>query len=427
MDTIEEDMCVVKDEEARDELMRSRSQQRGALNGRGVTIPAVSTRPPPQDAPSGSSGRPATSTFSANVLNEQTAQSIANAVLHQKGMRCGPDALRLLSFGIQQHLANIIDAATAFSRKRSNRTACEHFNKTQKLMSLDLPGSGVGEVAPENRLNLGMMWAPDVGTQLRSEIAAKEETYAKKYAEEEESLRSELVKIDEERKSAGRKRSKEDGPASSSTAGKDWWIKEVGKVGVLLVKISVTNFTQNKLISLPLWCLSQEADRQAGLLSWEELALSQMKLNVASKFKLGKFLAQTKKARALQQQQQSVEDTAPAGVLIDTYVILTSFSLWWFGILGNPGSHADPSRSSSSAPDSSAQGEGSNDWVRQPCPLALVQTASSSETAKIAYEITIADVVHAVSKAKGLHLSGEKFSADVGNAILSARNKHPIS
>ena len=222
MGTFDDEMTAVTDGEIGNEVKLSRTELREAVNSRRVVIPAVSTRPaPPQASRSTSSS----AIFSSNILNEQLAQALEQKVLRPHQMRCAPGTLRLLSYGIEQHFANIIDVASAHSRKRSNRTATEHFNKTQKLMSID-KGSSTGEVAPENRLNLGMMWGRDIGVALSEDSRKREIAFISRYADEEESLRVELQQIDDERKANSRKRNKTEAESAAASS-KNWWVKEV--------------------------------------------------------------------------------------------------------------------------------------------------------------------------------------------------------
>lgn len=235
MDTFEDEMTVVNDKDVLNETRRSTELLRGTVN-RGVAIPAVSTRPPISAAPRRQS------MFGSNVLDETTAKLVCARVLLSRDkskmpdMRFAPDALRLLSFGIQQHLANIIDISSANGRKRSNRTACEHFQKTQKLISMQTADSAAGEVASENRKNLGMMWGPDNAEAARKDGIERARLFFENYSAEEESLKAELQQLDEERKSSGRR--KKDGSDSAAeaaaTAPKEWWLKEVHIVALVL-------------------------------------------------------------------------------------------------------------------------------------------------------------------------------------------------
>jgi hypothetical protein len=224
---------VVNEQELASEARRSAAQLRGAVSNRGVTIAAVSTRPPNSSNQQGGNGARRGSMFGTNVLDETAAQLVCSKVLLSRDktkmpdLRFAPDALRLLSYGIQQHMANIVDLSSANSRKRSNRTACEHFTKTQKLMSLESEGSAVGEVAPENRRNLGMLWGPDVAAAAKTDMIEHAKLFFENYATEEESLKVELQQLDDERKPVGRRRQKETKESAPAAAAKEWWVKEV--------------------------------------------------------------------------------------------------------------------------------------------------------------------------------------------------------
>lgn len=105
----------------------------------------------------------------------------------------------ILSEGIQIHLTHLIDAAIVHSRKRTNRTAAEHFIKSQQLISKDSSVSASGEVAPENRGNLGMLWGPPRLEELEEFILKTNDQHNEMKSLTMQVIKQELAADDEKR------------------------------------------------------------------------------------------------------------------------------------------------------------------------------------------------------------------------------------
>lgn len=108
------------------------------------------------------------------------------------------EARRCLSQGIQYHLASVIEAANTNCRKRTNRTACDHYEKTQRLFEEDRSDAPRGSIKPENRRNLGMMWGPDRRLEIDTEIEKEKAEYKRKYLLAMHGMKAELTAQDEE-------------------------------------------------------------------------------------------------------------------------------------------------------------------------------------------------------------------------------------
>jgi hypothetical protein len=57
----------------------------------------------------------------------------------------------------------------------------------------------------------------------------------------------------------------------------------------------------------------KEADRQMGVLSWEELAMAHMKRKVAKEHRLGMHMPTTKKARAMLKEDENAGEPCGEG------------------------------------------------------------------------------------------------------------------
>ena len=133
------------------------------------------------------------------------------------------DAGYLLSEGIQIHLSHLIDAALIHSRKRTNRTATEHWIKSQILIDKEYPYSGHGEVCPQNRANLGMLWGPPRMEELEEETLQKNDEYNEKRIRLVETLVDEFKNDDEKRT----QRKKGPVPANQDLPKDAWWARDV--------------------------------------------------------------------------------------------------------------------------------------------------------------------------------------------------------
>lgn len=131
-----------------------------------------------------------------------------------------PDAASVLSQGIQFHLTYLIDAAIIHSRKRTNRTATEHFTKSQQLIAKDLPNSAPGEVAPENRGNLGMLWGPPRLEELEEFMMKTNDQYHQMKSQVTNIIKQELTADDE------RRQQKKKGQGTTSEH-LNWWNQDV--------------------------------------------------------------------------------------------------------------------------------------------------------------------------------------------------------
>jgi hypothetical protein len=131
----------------------------------------------------------------------------------------------MLSEGIQLHLSQLVDASVIHSRKRTNRTAIEHFMKSQFLIEKEFPNSSSGEVMPENRGNLGMLWGPPRLEELDEEIMKTNDQYNEKRIALTETIKQELSQDDEKR--LQRKKGGGGGGGVANDLVKDWWIRDV--------------------------------------------------------------------------------------------------------------------------------------------------------------------------------------------------------
>jgi hypothetical protein len=188
------------------------------------------------------------------------------------------DAALILSEGIQIHLTQIIDAAIIHSRKRTNRTATEHFVKSQLLIEKDLPGSGPGEVVSVNRGNLGMLWGPPRLEELEEHILSSNDQYTQRRILLVESIKQDLT-ADEEKRLQKKK-----GQNTLPTAGTmqdPWWIRD-------------------------------EKMRDGGTASLEEIAMMRLRQEVAKKHELGPHnTSRNKKARKEEDMEQGTLSPPP--------------------------------------------------------------------------------------------------------------------
>jgi hypothetical protein len=172
-----------------------------------------------------------------------------------------PNAALVLSEGIQIHLTQIIDASVTNHRKRTNRTATEHFLKSQELIKTEFPGSGPGEVVSINRGNLGMLWGPPKLEELDEHLSKTKDQYFERRILLTEAIRQELT-ADEDRRL--QKKKGQNLPAESM---KDpWWIHD-------------------------------DKMRDSGAASLEDIAMMRLRQEVAKKHELGPHNTSRKKAK----------------------------------------------------------------------------------------------------------------------------------
>ncbi len=146
---------------------------------------------------------------------------------HPQTFQITSDALLLLSEGIQSHLSQLTDGSIIHGRKRTNRTANEHFVKSQVLIEKDMPYSGRGEVMPDNRGNLGMLWGPPLLEGLDEYILQKTDEYNEKRVILSEKIKEELSGDDASRVPKKKVPGPGGGPSHQPDFKDSWWIREV--------------------------------------------------------------------------------------------------------------------------------------------------------------------------------------------------------
>jgi hypothetical protein len=97
--------------------------------------------------------------------------------------------------------------------------------KSQFLIEKEFPNSSSGEVMPENRGNLGMLWGPPRLEELDEEIMKTNDQYNEKRIALTETIKQELSQDDEKR--LQRKKGGGGGGGVANDLVKDWWIRDV--------------------------------------------------------------------------------------------------------------------------------------------------------------------------------------------------------
>ena len=155
--------------------------------------------------------------FPEHVVDSGILEPLRLSLVKETGQRIDIDALEFLSYGLQQHLTDIMEACITASQIRRNSIPAHLYQALHEMMV----------VRGERSTSIGLVWGPDVQGMLgRQEDAARVE-YHRKEKEEETSILRQMNLHEEEKNKliaaaagTGKRRS---GPMEGDTP---WWIKE---------------------------------------------------------------------------------------------------------------------------------------------------------------------------------------------------------
>ena len=157
--------------------------------------------------------------FPEHVVDSGILEPLRLSLGKETGQRIDIDAMEFLSYGLQQHLTDIIEACITASQIRRNSIPAHLYQALHETIVVR------GE--RPSTTSIGLVWGPDVqGTLSRQEETARAE-YHRKEKEEEMSILRQMNLHEEEEKqliaaAAGTGRRK-----SGQTEGDTpWWVKE---------------------------------------------------------------------------------------------------------------------------------------------------------------------------------------------------------
>lgn len=138
----------------------------------------------------------------------------------QTGITIGAEVLEYLSYGMQMHVTNVLEACIKISNKRRNVAGIKTY--TTLLDKISSRGE-----RPDPKTTLGIVWGPHVSLLLSNQEKSMKEELKSREAEEEASLVKEMKTYDDEKRAnavLGGKRSR---GAQAEAIEAPWWVKEV--------------------------------------------------------------------------------------------------------------------------------------------------------------------------------------------------------
>ena len=154
-----------------------------------------------------------------NIVDSGTLEPLRVALEKETGLRVGVEALEYLSYGLQLHLTNTVEACLKTSTTRRNRTAAHLFvNLHEKIVVC-------GEY-PNPDTTLGMVWGPDVHRILEQEEEMARYEVRRREIEEETSIVRQMKVHDEEKAKAAASAGPGKRKPGQSESDQPWWVKE---------------------------------------------------------------------------------------------------------------------------------------------------------------------------------------------------------
>jgi hypothetical protein len=167
-----------------------------------------------------SSSRPSLPSFEADAVmtRSKLAQHMETVFGRGHDITIDNDAINYLQAAVQQRLMKVVDSSIVLSRRRRNKSSAQHYDHIVHMFQQ--PGHEPGDVIPEHTMNLALGWGPDVEQRILSDALEYVKEQDGIFAEMKEQTKNELIQLEEDRKSSGRKRGSGDGDDN-------WFIKEV--------------------------------------------------------------------------------------------------------------------------------------------------------------------------------------------------------
>ena len=148
-------------------------------------------------------------------------------ILSQKsGVTIGAEVLEYLSYGMQMHVTNVLEACIKMSNKRRNVVGVKMYTTLHDKVTVR------GE-RPDPKTTLGIMWGPHVSQLLSNQEKAIKEELKSREAEEEASLVKEMKSYDEEKRAIAVLGGKRSRGAQAEAVEAPWWVKEVRWLALL--------------------------------------------------------------------------------------------------------------------------------------------------------------------------------------------------
>jgi hypothetical protein len=178
------------------------------------------TAAPSSSSSSSSSSRPAVPSFEADAVmtRSKLAQHMENVFGRGHDIVIDNDAINYLQAAVQQRLMKVVDSSIVLSRRRRNKSSAQHYDHIVHMFQQ--PGHEPGDVIPEHTMNLALGWGPDVEQRILSDALEYVKEQDRIFAEMKEQTKNELIRLEEDRKSSGRKR-------GSGEGDENWFMKEV--------------------------------------------------------------------------------------------------------------------------------------------------------------------------------------------------------
>jgi hypothetical protein len=158
-------------------------------------------------------------TLTENIVDSGVLEPLRAALEKETGLRMGVEAMEYLSYGLQLHLTNTVEACLKTSRTRRNRAAAHLFvNLHDKIV--------VRGEHPNTDTTLGMVWGPDVHHLLEREEEVALYEVRRKEVEEENSIVRQMKVHDEEEAKAAASAGPGKRKPGLSESDQPWWVKE---------------------------------------------------------------------------------------------------------------------------------------------------------------------------------------------------------
>jgi hypothetical protein len=164
--------------------------------------------------------------FATNIVDSGILEPL-RVLSEESGIVVGPDALEYLSYGLQMHLTNVLEACIKNSNKRRNVTGVRMFSTLYERMIVR------GE-RPDPKTTLGIVWGPNVNLLLLNQEKAAKEELKTREEEEEAQLVREIKAYDDEKRASAVLGGKRGRGAQAEAVESPWWVREVRRTNVQL-------------------------------------------------------------------------------------------------------------------------------------------------------------------------------------------------
>ena len=177
--------------------------------------------------------------FPHNIVDSGILEPLRIAI-EETGVIVSADVLEYLSYGLQMHLTNVIEACIKNSSKRRNVVGIKMYTNLHDKIHIK-------QEKPDAKTALGIAWGPHVSSLLANEEKLAREELKQREQEEEAAIVKEMRQFDEEKRASMANGSKRGRTAQADIVESPWWVKEVSstrihrmdRIDVLLYIITV--------------------------------------------------------------------------------------------------------------------------------------------------------------------------------------------